>query len=339
MHYYQHHIGDFIRDTSRLTDHQTIAYLRLIWLYYESEKPLENDIPMLAFKIGSDENTVEMLLKCYFNANALHWHHKRIDSEIEAYKNKSEKAKKSAESRWKNTKAMRTHNDSNASAMLTSNQEPVTKNQEPRTNNNTHTQTREREDSKNVDYVDNRFIVKDDLTLAKSDSRVVKNCRTLGLYIEDIDEVDFQQAYMAFLANNTGVRFGSEDAAILKFCSSYLRSAALQKFKRPREQETESDPKPTKIDINFSYNQKHKDLAQELNLAIDLERDKFIDYYLNKTNKKFLDWDAAFRNWLRKAAEFAKTSNLASKTDNQESTQNDEYRKQFFEIAEKGGLL
>lgn len=245
MHYYQHHIGDFIRDTSRLTDSQTIAYLRLIWLYYETEEPLENDIPMLAFKIGSDENTVEMLLKCYFNANALHWHHKRIDSEIEAYKNKSEKAKKSAESRWKNTNAMRTHNDSNANAMLTSNQEPVTKNQEP--------------------------VTKD------------KQNNSLS-----------------------------------------------------------TDPKPTKIDINFSYNQKHKDLAQELNLAIDLERDKFVDYYLNKTNKKFLDWDAAFRNWLRKAAEFAKTaktSNRACPPTEQESAQADEYRKQFIQIGEKGGSL
>lgn len=230
MHYYQHHIGDFIRDTSRLTDSQTIAYLRLIWLYYESEKPLENDIPMLAFKIGSDENTVEMLLKCYFNANALRWHHKRIDSEIEAYKKKSEKAKKSAESRWKNANAMRTHNDSNASVMLTSNQEPVT-------NSNIHTHTRERDDSQNVDnFVDNRFVVKDDLTLPKSDSRVVQNCRTLGLDVDDIDDVAYSQALMAFVANNTGVRFGSEGAAILKFCSSYLKNASLQKFKKPTNQ-------------------------------------------------------------------------------------------------------
>ena len=100
--------------------------------------------------------------------------------------------------------------------------------------------------------------------------------------------------------------------------------------------------KPTKIDINFSYKQKHKELAQELNLAIDLERDKFIDYYLNKTNKKFLDWDAAFRNWLRNAAEFAKTakaSNRAYQHDMQELSQADEYRKQFIQIGEKGGLL
>jgi uncharacterized protein YdaU (DUF1376 family) len=226
MHYYQHHIGDFIRDTSRLTDSQTIAYLRLIWLYYETEEPLENDISMLAFKIGSDENTVEMLLKCFFYANALRWHHKRIDSEIEAYKNKSEKAKKSAEMRWKNANSMRTHNDSNANAMLTSNQEPVT-------NTNTHTQMRERDDSQNVDnYVDNRFVVKDDWVLPKNDPRVIQNCRTLGLVIDDVSDGDYAQALMAFVADNTGARYGSENAAIQKFCSSYLKNAALQKFKK-----------------------------------------------------------------------------------------------------------
>lgn len=98
--------------------------------------------------------------------------------------------------------------------------------------------------------------------------------------------------------------------------------------------------KPTKININFSYNQKHKELAEELGLAIDLERDKFVDYYLNKTNKKFLDWDAAFRNWLRKAAEFAKKtkpSNRDYQPAKQESSQNDEFRNQLLQIGEKGG--
>lgn len=130
MHYYSHHIGDFIRDTSRLTDSQAMAYLRMIWLYYESEQPLPNNPELLAFKIGSDVKTVEMLLQCYFYANALHWHHKRIDAEIEAFKIKSKKAADSAKARWKNAKDMRTHSECNASAMLTNNQEPITNNQE-----------------------------------------------------------------------------------------------------------------------------------------------------------------------------------------------------------------
>jgi len=131
MHYYQHHIGDFIRDTSRLTDGQTMAYLRLMWIYYESGKPLPDDAEALAFKIGSDLSTVAMLLKCYFYADALQWHHKRIDSEIESYKKKSKKASDSAKARWTNAKDMRTHSESNAAAMLTKNQEPITNNHKP----------------------------------------------------------------------------------------------------------------------------------------------------------------------------------------------------------------
>jgi len=128
MHYYPHHIGDFIRDTSRLNDAQCMAYLRLMWMYYENESPLEDNIGILAFKIGSDEDTVAMLLQCYFNANALRWHHKRIDSVLNEYKNKSEKAKNSANARWNHANAMRTHNERNANGMLTNNQEPITKN-------------------------------------------------------------------------------------------------------------------------------------------------------------------------------------------------------------------
>ena len=129
MHYYSHHIGDFIRDTSRLNDAQCMAYFRLIWMYYEDEEPLPDNVELLAFKIGSDKDTVAMLLQCYFYANAMRWHHKRIDSELTQYRLKSEKAKNSANSRWNNANAMRTHNERNANAMLTNNQEPITKNQ------------------------------------------------------------------------------------------------------------------------------------------------------------------------------------------------------------------
>jgi len=54
MHYYQHHIGDFIKATARLSDEQSMAYLRLIWMYYDRERPLPDDIEALAFQLGSD---------------------------------------------------------------------------------------------------------------------------------------------------------------------------------------------------------------------------------------------------------------------------------------------
>lgn len=37
MHFYPHHIGDFLKDTSSLTPEESYYYLRLIWLYYDTE--------------------------------------------------------------------------------------------------------------------------------------------------------------------------------------------------------------------------------------------------------------------------------------------------------------
>lgn len=85
MHYYQHHIGDFIRDTSRLSDDQCMAYLRMIWLYYESEQPLPNNPRSLAFRVGSSEEVVHLILESFFNLEDGAWRHTRCDSEIAEY--------------------------------------------------------------------------------------------------------------------------------------------------------------------------------------------------------------------------------------------------------------
>jgi uncharacterized protein YdaU (DUF1376 family) len=129
MHYYQHHIGDFVRDTSRLTDVQCMAYLRLIWRYYDTELPLPNDPEALAFQIGASESDVRSILKHFFEIDGDLCRHKRCDKEIAAYKEKSAKAANSANARWSNAGAMRTHTERNAKAKVSdANQEPRTKN-------------------------------------------------------------------------------------------------------------------------------------------------------------------------------------------------------------------
>jgi uncharacterized protein YdaU (DUF1376 family) len=133
MNYYQHHIGDFIRDTARLSDSQCMAYMRMLWVYYETEQPLENDADALAFKIGANASDVHQILKHFF---FLHddnlWHQARCDKEILGFRGKSEKAKNSANARWNNANAMRAHSERNANEpVFDANQEPVTSNQEP----------------------------------------------------------------------------------------------------------------------------------------------------------------------------------------------------------------
>jgi uncharacterized protein YdaU (DUF1376 family) len=130
MHYYQHHIGDFVRDTARLTDTQCMAYLRLIWMYYDTEKPLPNDPEGLAFQVGASDQDVRLILKHYFENDGDLCRHKRCDKELAVFKEKSEKAAKSANARWNNPNAMRTHTERIANErVLDANQEPRTKNQ------------------------------------------------------------------------------------------------------------------------------------------------------------------------------------------------------------------
>lgn len=129
LHYYQHHIGDFVRDTARLSDSQCMAYLRLIWRYYDTELPFEDDVDSLAFLIGANQQEVLLILKHYFILKDGFWHHTRCDEEIIAYKEKAEKAKKSANARWNNASGMRTHNERNANEQKNdANQEPITNN-------------------------------------------------------------------------------------------------------------------------------------------------------------------------------------------------------------------
>jgi uncharacterized protein YdaU (DUF1376 family) len=87
MHYYQHHIGDFIKDTNYLTNEEVGIYLKLIWLYYDTEKPLENDIFTLSMKTNARDNqsAVEGILGMYFELIDNEWHHSRCDKEIAEY--------------------------------------------------------------------------------------------------------------------------------------------------------------------------------------------------------------------------------------------------------------
>jgi uncharacterized protein YdaU (DUF1376 family) len=122
MHYYSHHIGDFQRDTASLSDADTLAYLRLIWMYYDTEQPLINDPKKLAFRIGSNSDAVQMLLEAFFTLENDVWVQKRCDAEIATYHAKSERAKTANAIRWKSKKDVK----SDADQIATNNQEPRT---------------------------------------------------------------------------------------------------------------------------------------------------------------------------------------------------------------------
>lgn len=135
MHYYQHHIGDFIKATARLSDTQAMAYLRLLWMYYDSEKPLKPDAKVLAFQIGASVEETELLLESFFWLAENGWHHTRCDQEIAEYRSfldkKSNAGKASAERRKNNrsTGVEQVLNSSSSDEQLTTNHSPLTSNQ------------------------------------------------------------------------------------------------------------------------------------------------------------------------------------------------------------------
>jgi uncharacterized protein YdaU (DUF1376 family) len=131
MHYYPHHIGDFLRDTVSLSPKECYFYLRLIWLYYESENPLPDDIDVLAFKIGArdDLECVRILLRTFFryDEDLKSYTHQRIEGEIKKYQRKAKSAKAANQIRWESEKGLK----SDAKQIQTNNQQPITNNQQP----------------------------------------------------------------------------------------------------------------------------------------------------------------------------------------------------------------
>ena len=144
MHYYQHHIGDFIKDTSFLTNEEIGIYLKLIWLYYDTEKPLPNNLFELGMKTATRDNqlVLEGLLEMFFVLDEENkcWHHNRCDKEIEHYRQQlttaSKAGKASALKRAMNknpTSVEQALYERSTDVQPTNNQQPITNNQEKKT--------------------------------------------------------------------------------------------------------------------------------------------------------------------------------------------------------------
>ena len=141
MHYYQHHIGDFIKDTSFLTNEEVGIYLKLLWLYYDTEQPLPNAMFELSMKVNAREqqDVLAGLLGMFFKLEDNQWHHTRCDKEIKHYHQQLDTASKAG----KASAAKRALNKNSTGVeqalklrstdvQLTNNQEPLTNNQEPK---------------------------------------------------------------------------------------------------------------------------------------------------------------------------------------------------------------
>jgi uncharacterized protein YdaU (DUF1376 family) len=142
MHYYQHNIGDYRRDTAHLTLLEHGVYRQLIDQYYLNEKPLPLDLGkicrLMSVHTEEEKNAIKNVLEDFFMEVKNGYAHKRCEAAIEEYHSQIEKKVKASNARWnKDDDAHAMHMDStcNAHGMLTNNQEPITINQEPITIN------------------------------------------------------------------------------------------------------------------------------------------------------------------------------------------------------------
>lgn len=89
MHYYQHNIGDYRRDTSHLSLLEHGVYRQLLDMYYLNESPLTADLNQIFRKLCArtqeEKDSVEIILKEFFQLTDSGWTHKRCDEEIDDY--------------------------------------------------------------------------------------------------------------------------------------------------------------------------------------------------------------------------------------------------------------
>jgi uncharacterized protein YdaU (DUF1376 family) len=138
MHYYQHHIGDFIKDTSFLTNEEVGIYMKMIWIYYDTEEPIPNSLTELSMRVNArgKEDLIKGLLDLFFISSTQGWHHKRCDKEIEHYRQQLEFASKAGKASAAKRALNKTlsgfkqeSNDRSTTVQPTNNQQPLTNNQ------------------------------------------------------------------------------------------------------------------------------------------------------------------------------------------------------------------
>lgn len=123
MNYYEHHIGDYDKSTSHLTACEDGIYCRLLRRYYDTEAPLPPDLSavqrLVRARTKEEKTAVKTVLTEFFSLADDGWHQIRCDEHIEKVREKSEKARRSAELRWqgqceRNANASETHDERNA---------------------------------------------------------------------------------------------------------------------------------------------------------------------------------------------------------------------------------
>jgi uncharacterized protein YdaU (DUF1376 family) len=148
VNYYEHHLGDYMRDTAHLSMLEDAAYRRLLDAYYVRERALPADLrecyKLARASTKPEREAVAYVLREFFTLGDDGHHQGRADAEIARFKAKSEKARASINTRWERTRAeAKTNNERSTNVQPTGyerttddiHRAPVPSNQTPVTNN------------------------------------------------------------------------------------------------------------------------------------------------------------------------------------------------------------
>jgi len=134
LNYYQHHIGDYRRDTGHLSLLEHGIYRQLLDTYYLTEQPIPEETELvfrrLSAKTDEEKKAVEMILSEFFyKENG--WHHKRCDVEILTYLEKAETARTNGKLGGRPRKTQPVISGNPEQTNEKANQEPITINHKP----------------------------------------------------------------------------------------------------------------------------------------------------------------------------------------------------------------
>jgi uncharacterized protein YdaU (DUF1376 family) len=131
MHYYQFNIADYRKDTVHLKPIEHYIYRTLIDWYYLDEDPIPHKTDVVLRKLCLSYDNEEHLLNVlsdFFDLKDDHWHHTRINEEIENYKSQLEQASRAGKASALARANKQNVNDRSTTVQPTNNHKPITNN-------------------------------------------------------------------------------------------------------------------------------------------------------------------------------------------------------------------
>jgi uncharacterized protein YdaU (DUF1376 family) len=132
MHYYQFHIGDYISHTIHLSPEEDLAYRRLLDMYYDTEQPIPNNIPLVSRRLRLGSDVVQSVLDEFFVASEDGYKNHRADLEIREYHAFIDKQRSNGKLGGRPKKTQRKPTASPNQSQNNPNQQPLTTNHKPK---------------------------------------------------------------------------------------------------------------------------------------------------------------------------------------------------------------